>query len=123
MIINDKSHLESVQLWWDVKSKDWYLKLEYRCEDEAGVYKITYPKVLIGLPNHPYLKQTFGWFPGCEAQRLPSKFEDGFLVLPDKSGNFFYQETISKKTHDMTLKEIEKKLGYSVRIISKEDKR
>lgn len=123
MIINDKSNLESVQLWKDEESKDWFLKLEYRCEDEAGVYRVTYPKVLIGLPNHPYLKQTFGFFPGCEVQRLPSRSEDGFLVLPDKQGKFVYQETIFKKTHDMTLEEIEKKLGYSVRIISKEDKK
>lgn len=123
MVINDKSNLESVQAWKDEKSNDWFLKLEYRCEDESEIYKVIYPKVLIGLPNRPHLMQYLGWYPECEIQILPSSSENGFSVLPDKAGNFLYRETIFKKTHDMTLEEIEKKLGYSVRIISKEDKK
>lgn len=120
MDINEKSNLQSVKLWQDENS-DWFLRLEYLCENDAEIYKVIYPKVRIGLPNNPCLKQNFGCY-GLQSLSLPHVYEDGFTVLRDKEGHYKYKKTISKKIYDMTLEEIEKKLGYCVRIIQKEDK-
>lgn len=43
--------------------------------------------------------------------------------FPDEKGNYFYREVVQFKTIDLTLEEIEKKLGHKIRIISKEDKK
>lgn len=41
-------------------------------------------------------------------------------LLPDKDGLAFRIKTIEEKTKEMTLEEIEKKLGHKVKIVSKE---
>ena len=41
-------------------------------------------------------------------------------LYADDAGHMYYETLIEEKTHDMTLEEIEKKLGYKVRIITKE---
>jgi hypothetical protein len=46
------------------------------------------------------------------------------LVYEDPRNKIFYTETvIEEKTHEMTLDEIEEKLGYKVKIVSKKEEK
>lgn len=101
----------------------YYMKLVYEYETESGFYRRTYPKVS---------------FPDT-LLHLPSTFSTTYLVRPYISLNDdipirdtdcivsgkefkcvnFVDELIKPKVHEMTLEEIEKKLGYSVKIVSK----
>lgn len=121
----DSQELEKVELWRDDKTGEYFFRLEYLCEDESEVFKIIFPKVETGIPlRHVYPNITHGMFPGITVCRLPfncSHDEEGHLALGDEKGNFMYRETITKKTHEMTMEEIEKKLGYKVKIVSKKE--
>lgn len=101
----------------------YYMKLIYEYETESGFYRRTYPKV-----SFPYT-----------LLHLPSTFSTTYLVRPYISLNDdldicdtdcivsgkefkcvnFVDELIKAKVHEMTLEEIEKKLGYTVKIVSK----
>lgn len=117
-LFDEKDVLQSVELWKDEKTDEYFLRLEYLCENEAEIFQRIYPKVKIGIPRHSYLSQDFGCFPGRDRYYLPYYYPNGFSVLPDKNGKHMYCETVSKKTHKMTVEEIEKKLGYCVEIVS-----
>lgn len=47
----------------------------------------------------------------------------GYPILPDEAGKTSYVEVITKKVHELTVEEIEKELGYPIKIVSKEEKK
>lgn len=62
---------------------------------------------------------TYEKFPHmCES--CARKIDDILRDYKIEMGHMYYETLIEEKTHDMTLEEIEKKLGYKVRIITKE---
>lgn len=75
----------------------YYMKLIYEYETTSGFYRRTYPKVI---------------FP-VTLLSLPRTLNN------DLAAWVFVDELIKPKVHEMTLEEIEKKLGYSVKIVSK----
>lgn len=108
----------------------WYLELVYEYESEKGIHEIIYPKVEL-----PYVM----------CHELPSVVNRGiddlctlkypmpicdYGTLRLLKGNVttdehYYKDVLAidylkvLKVHEMTLEEIEKELGYSVKIISK----
>ena len=46
-------------------------------------------------------------------------FEFSFDILTDSNKRFFTIELVKEKVHEMTVEEIEKKLGRKIKIISK----
>ena len=100
-----------------------YMRLVYEYETESGFYRRTYPKVsfpvtLLRLPNMVYESYMYAPYISlddglavCEADCIVSGKE--FKCVN------FVDELIKPKVHEMTLEEIEKKLGYSVKIVSK----
>lgn len=110
--------LAHVELFEDEKG-EYFLRLEYLGENETEYYRMIFPKVALNLPRQ-----------GINAERR--YFEsDMFLMFgetehrcfPDEKGNYFYREVVQFKTIDLTLEEIEKKLGHKVRIISEKEKK
>lgn len=102
----------------------YYMKLVYEYETESGFYRRTYPKVsfpvtLLRLPSinniASYINPTYISLDDelivCGADCIISGKE--FKCVK------FVDELIKAKVHEMTLEEIEKKLGYPVKIVSK----
>ncbi len=106
--------LHKVELMKDVVT--YYLSAVYRYETNCGVYEVDIPHIELPLWNDFNMKNEFGYYgPCCHTINI------GFGDLPmrsDKHGNMFYEKLIEEKIHDMTLDEIEKKLGYKVRVVS-----
>lgn len=116
--------LEKVELWKEEETGNYFFKLEYLCEDESEIFKIIYPKVETGIPlRNAYPSIDPGVFPNKDIYRLPfyCMYDEGHIAFEDEKGNFMYKETIEKKTYEMTMEEIEKKLGYKVKIVSKKE--
>lgn len=42
-------------------------------------------------------------------------------IYPNKKGEYFTLTVVKEKTHEMTIEDIEKKLGYKVKIVGKGD--
>ena len=103
------------------KDKDGYfLSVEYRTETAADIRKIRIPNMRLPINTHWFMmsheRGFYDWdtFTACDIgfghMRLDS----------DKNGCQWYCEIIEEKTKEMTLEEIEKKLGHKVKIVSKE---
>lgn len=96
-------------------SKDdrgFYLSAEYILDYEHTTQKLIIPKIRIpdrgNYPSFVYNSQDTYLF--VAPDRLP--------LDPDDTGARFTITTIKEKPKEMTLSEIEKKLGYKVKIVS-----
>lgn len=122
----DRTELKSVGLY---KEKgEYFLKIVYEEEDEKGVYKTTFPKVALDIPTSHYNMNldrrdiygdsyilgswdtyTFLTRRGAGLELHNSEFGHGIKLT----------ETVKEKTQELTLGEIEKRLGYKVKLVSK----
>ena len=120
----EKQELKKAELWRDEDTGQYFFRLEYLCENDAEVYRLIFPKVETGIPlMQPYTAYDYSMFPGICITKIAFHLCDGedHIAYPDKNGNRLYWETVSVKTHEMTMEEIEKKLGYKIKIISKKE--
>ena len=104
----------------------WFMRLEYEYEDNRGKHLVTLPKVdfpcsLWYAPNIDFcncmVTEEFASIEISESLNL----HKGSVTDPltNKTINAFYTDIIVEpKIHDLTLDEIEKKLGYKVRIVT-----
>ena len=109
----------------------WYMELQYEYEDESGVHRRYYPKVEFPffcgkLPPEEFSSDRFG-----RDELTISLFTDEVAVF---RGNFSNPMTgqimsdvcvidnlIKPAFHEMTIEEIEKELGYKIKIVNKEN--
>ena len=87
-----------------------FMSLVYTYDDKDGGHEVTFPKVEFPFPT----------------QNIPSiDYYNGVTIdtTPDtevfyKDGICYIDELVKPKTREMTLEEIEKMLGYPVKIVS-----
>ena len=109
----------------------WYMELQYEYEDESGAHRRYYPKVEFPffcekLPPEEFSSDRFG-----RDELTISLFTNEAVVF---RGNFSNPMTgqimsdvcvidnlVKPAVHEMTIEEIEKELGYKVKIINKEN--
>lgn len=97
----------------------YYLRAEYKEENDYRLQKYTIPKMVLPINQYPTIKQ------GCYRDRLGRLYETtidlGFGdldILKDDDGYYYKCEIIKEYPQKMTLEEIEKKLGYKVELVS-----
>lgn len=113
------------------KNDTWYMELQYEYKNESGVHRRYYPKVEFPffcgkLPTEEFSSGRF------KHNKLTiSLFTNEVAVF---RGNFcnpmtgqimsdvcFIDNLIKPAVHEMTIEEIEKELGYKIKIINKEN--
>ena len=97
----------------------YYLDLVYRVEDDKTVELYKLPRVRLPLKENDVTIRT-----DHDGFSYISHANVGFGYLrlhPDKNGVQYTVETIETKTKEMTLEEIEKKLGHKVKIVSEKE--
>lgn len=111
----------------------WYLKLIYKYEDKQGKHTVIIPKAAIPfnqkdlpsvhmplydkiyLPEQPYLD--------CRDSMLLYKKKCDLAIKRGVKDPYYYFDIITEyNTKEMTLDDIEKELGYKVKIVNKEKK-
>ena len=105
-----------------------WASLTYTIEDDNEIVDITIPKVDLNIPIKPNVL-------GIDAIYAPWGHIDAVLLDIDdrrfcisegytiEANNVFYTEkVIEEKRRDMTLKEIEEKLGFKVKLVSEKEK-
>lgn len=100
----------------------YYLGAKYLIEDDNAVRELHIPRMFLNISlDSVIVKDEFN--PGKNPEA-----DIGFGYLPivceDPRNMVYYSiSTIKEKPHEMTLEEIEKKLGYKVKIVSKQEEK
>ena len=117
--MKQNEHLKSAKVYFENDCP--YMELVYEYEDKKGLHELTFPKVefpfrISRIPNVYH-----------DNGRTPTMSLCGDCVELYK-GNvqsftdvYFIDRVVEPKVHEMTLSEIEEKLGYCVKIISEKE--
>lgn len=94
----------------------YYLSAVYRVEDDNGTWELSYPRIELMINKNfaPLLSATYG----ADFNEIVIDLGFGDLPLKEiRKGIYAERKLIKEKVHDMTVSEVEKALGYKVRII------
>lgn len=101
-----------------VNDGEWYLDITYIIESDLQVKEVRFPKVRFPI-EHGILTET----PNRGLCVSPDMFlyvpgEGNLRIRETMEGYLYTERIISEKRKEMTLNEIEKALGYKVKIVS-----
>lgn len=114
---NSNTNVKLTELALHKDSERYYLSAKYMVEDKHSIRELDLPKIKLNVvPGHVAIKQMNDGPYGC----VEADLGFGYLPLaPSGRNNAYFTETVlEEKVHEMTLDEIEKKLGYKVKIVS-----
>lgn len=100
-----------------------YLKLSYTYEGDDGTHEITFPKIDLGF----YTEQIPSIENGLPSYaKVGNRYGDSFYLRGVKMPEYDFpiyslDKLIQPSVKEMTLEEIEKKLGYPVKIVNKKE--
>lgn len=112
----DNVKLDLIELTLGQDGLGYYLSPRYRLETEKSIREIYIPKARLNVNCHDLVVDLNTFTNNYRCNLIPG----GLELYADAEGHAYYDTVIKEKTYDMTLEEIEKKLGYKVRIITKE---
>lgn len=99
-----------------------FLKGVWEYETVTGRYELTIPKIDLGNSFYkvPEIEcDSVCNYTSCVFQLYHIPFRGTELPLrPDEQGNVSYVKELEKFEKEMTLEEIEKKLGYKIKLVS-----
>lgn len=106
----------------------WFLKLIYTYKDEKGTHKLVIPKAAIPF-TQSYVPYINGWMRDSERPYITCR--DSMLLYESicdlarergvEEPGCYFDIITEYASREMTLDEIEKELGYKVKIINKEN--
>ena len=121
MVSNNKIELLDLQL--NTEENGYFLSAKYRIEDDNSIRELDIPRIKLPVYTNSMNIVSDNHYGNPEVS-----VDIGFgycRLWRDCSREFpvYYTETvIEEKTHEMTLDEIEQKLGYKVKIVNKKGK-
>lgn len=107
----------------DKDNEKLYLSLIYKAENNLGVFEITIPKVLLDISTKHIprlISRSSSGYVFSKPENVLSTGKMVYFLDNDKNNSYMNIKQISKKIHEMTLSEIEKKLGYKIKIVNDE---
>lgn len=113
----------------------WYLKLVYKYEDKKGKHTVVIPKAAVPFAQGcvPYVNNRIPYFPNSQfaLERPYIDCNDSMLLYESvcelasdrgaEAPACYFDVITEYAFREMTLDEIEEKLGYKVKIINKEN--
>ena len=106
----------------------WYLKLVYTYEDKKGKHMVVIPKASVPFVQEcvPYINRPYTlelpYINCCDTMTLHEAVSDTASKRGTKTPACCFDIITEYASQEMTLDEIEKELGYKVKIINKEEK-
>jgi hypothetical protein len=98
----------------------YYLSAIFLHEDNKGIYEASIPKIEFPIPLECELNSTSYVDSWNRTVHYEANVDFGFCkldVLPfDGKDKFFTMTCLEEKVHEMTLDEIEKALGYKIKL-------
>ena len=122
------------------KCDNWFMRLVYSYEDEKGVHNVIFPKVDFPFPTFSIPVPSNEDLPDCNycGTRFKISYNPCMFISPlpitklqkdtDRlaksrgidTPSYAFDIVTEHAVHEMTLDEIEEKLGYKVKIVNKE---
>lgn len=100
-----------------------FLRMDITHEDDYGIYQTHIDKVRFNFSaKNLEVTNDDGVKSGRVLMYTTNPFWCNgmyFDIIPGSNGNLFTTQTIEEKVHEMTLEEIEEKLGRKIKIVSK----
>lgn len=102
------------------ENNKWYLAAVFNYEDKKGYYEISVPKIELPIYNCQISNESS--YDVLYGYQNTAKVDFGFCVLnaipvdADKHETLFTMKCIEEKIHPVTLTEIEKELGYRIKL-------
>lgn len=115
-----------------------YLQIIYQVESLAGFFEVVFPKIAVStsiyrLPEVFEAEDVAKYYdptiynsnlkPLFLEQRLFVKLDDDsdviYPLIPDEREHLYYIKCLREKEKEMTLSEIEKRLGHKIKLVSK----
>lgn len=99
----------------------YYIDVSYLCQNDKVVKRVHFPKVRLPIDN---------WTGDYDIRYSPTLIRHGVridaflnfvefhLVAREKDGVCYTEEIVEEKAVEMTLDELEKKLGHKIKIVS-----
>lgn len=115
----EKSKLYHLELHKD--KVGYYLSATYTKEDDHRISEVYLPKIRMALHQAPAVIVCTEEKPYSMGHITRQYVDIGFgkvLLEEGKDGYAYIERVIEEKTTEMTLAEVEKKLGYKVKIVS-----
>lgn len=104
---------------------EYYLKIDFDYENEYGFYKGRANKVKFNLLLNSIECKRLGSSQWAQAEFLvPMEDSCDRCLLDigiDDENNLFTIELVKEKVHEMTVEEIEHKLGHKIKVVSKSE--
>ena len=106
----------------------WYLKLVYTYEDKKGKHMVVIPKASVPFVQGcvPYINRQYTlelpYINCCDTMTLHEAVSDTASKRGTKTPACYFDIITEYASREMTLDEIEKELGYKVKIVNKESK-
>ena len=125
----DKITIKNAKLY--EKRGKFYIDVTYFRETDAEVQEIHIPKLYIPLVNSSgglyiytdwmddYIGASTRKTVYCLNHFYPECGEHGLRICENDDGAPYTIRVIEKKTQEMTIEEIEKKLGYKIKVVAK----
>lgn len=119
-----KTHeLKDIQLYEE--NGNYYLRLKYLCEDDTSIFEMEIPKVDIRFNKTVYPNLSYSKYSEREDCTL-NTFGGPLKVYPGETSEanhvFYTIKTLEEKHIELTVSEIEKRLGYKIKIVSEDKK-
>lgn len=120
-------NLIEVKPYRSLDNDRWYFKLTYEYTDKKGKHVVIYPKVSLPFsqgrapyPNSPWTGVDYF---ECDDRMNVYKGTSALAASKGCTDEAYLFDIITEPAEpkEMTLEEIEKKLGYKVKVVSKED--
>lgn len=102
-------------------AKIYYLKAVYEYEDERGIYELTVPHMELPVDDNCILTTEHASI-STRCMNVWANIGFGNLRVKNDDDVPYFIKELKKKTHKMTVEEIEKKLGYKIEIVSEKEK-
>ena len=94
----------------------YYLSPKYRLETERSVREIYIPKARLKVNFHHLAVDLDAFTNTYRCNLIPG----GLDLYADPDGHMYYDTVVEEKVYELSLEEIEKRLGYKVKIVTKE---
>lgn len=111
-----KSKLKDLELLWDPDRKEYYLRAKYEVEDEDRITEHIFPHMALHITNDFSCGEGYIY---CGFGSL--QLRSGKAYIPGTDGKIIESphiiRIIKEKPQEMTIEEIEKKLGYKIKIV------
>ena len=100
----------------------YYFKVDFDYEDDYAYYKGKIERIPFDFRLYSIKMQSADYLFNTKTKMMANLgLHEDMEIYPNKNGDYFTLTVVKEKTYEMTMEEIEKKLGYKVKIVSKGD--